>query len=66
MPELKKYIELYGKNKAKLDLSLLSDLDIKCCKAGLTPSAVVIVATIRALKMHDLQRPSLRKGSSCS
>ena len=27
-------------------------LDIKCRYAGLTPSAVVVVATIRALKMH--------------
>ena len=27
-------------------------LDIKCRKAGITPSAVVIVATIRALKLH--------------
>ena len=27
-------------------------LNIKCRKAGLTPSCVVIVATIRALKMH--------------
>jgi formate--tetrahydrofolate ligase len=27
-------------------------LDIKCRKAGLTPSCVVLVATIRALKMH--------------
>ena len=27
-------------------------LDIKCRKAGLAPNAVVLVATIRALKMH--------------
>ncbi|WP_163831355.1 formate--tetrahydrofolate ligase, partial [Proteus mirabilis] len=27
-------------------------LDIKCRQAGLKPSAVVIVATVRALKMH--------------
>jgi formate--tetrahydrofolate ligase len=27
-------------------------LDIKCRKAGLTPNAVVIVATVRALKSH--------------
>jgi formate--tetrahydrofolate ligase len=27
-------------------------LDIKCRKAGLSPSAAVIVATVRALKMH--------------
>lgn len=34
------------------DLGAQKFLDIKCRKAGLTPSAVVIVATIRALKMH--------------
>ncbi len=34
------------------DLGAEKFLDIKCRKAGLTPSAVVIVATIRALKMH--------------
>lgn len=34
------------------DLGAEKFLDIKCRLAGLTPSAVVIVATIRALKMH--------------
>ena len=34
------------------DLGAEKFLDIKCRYAGLTPSAVVIVATIRALKMH--------------
>ncbi|MBQ7337913.1 MAG: formate--tetrahydrofolate ligase [Clostridia bacterium] len=34
------------------DLGAEKFLDIKCRTAGLTPSAVVIVATIRALKMH--------------
>ena len=34
------------------DLGAEKFLDIKCRKAGLTPSAVVIVATVRALKMH--------------
>ena len=34
------------------DLGAEKFLDIKCRQAGLTPSAVVIVATIRALKMH--------------
>jgi formate--tetrahydrofolate ligase len=34
------------------DLGAEKFLDIKCRAAGLTPSAVVIVATIRALKMH--------------
>lgn len=34
------------------DLGAEKFLDIKCRKAGLKPSAVVIVATIRALKMH--------------
>lgn len=53
------------------DLGAEKFLDIKCRKAGLTPSAVVIVATIRALKMHggvtkeDLTKPNpeaLKKG----
>ena len=34
------------------DLGAEKFLDIKCRMAGLTPSAVVIVSTIRALKMH--------------
>ena len=34
------------------DLGAEKCLDIKCRMAGLRPSAVVIVATIRALKMH--------------
>ena len=34
------------------DLGAEKFLDIKCRSAGLNPSAVVIVATIRALKMH--------------
>ena len=34
------------------DLGAEKFLDIKCRQAGIKPSAVVIVATIRALKMH--------------
>ena len=34
------------------DLGAEKFLDIKCRMTGLTPSAVVIVATVRALKMH--------------
>ncbi len=34
------------------DLGAEKFLDIKCRVAGLTPSAVVVVATVRALKMH--------------
>ena len=34
------------------DLGAEKFLDIKCRQAGITPSAVVVVATIRALKMH--------------
>ena len=34
------------------DLGAEKFLDIKCRAAGLTPDAVVIVATVRALKMH--------------
>ncbi len=42
------------------DLGAEKFLDIKCRMAGLTPDAVVIVATIRALKMHGgLDKKSL-------
>src|SRR5215212_6784297 len=34
------------------DLGAEKFFDIKCRKAGLTPSAAVVVATMRALKMH--------------
>lgn len=34
------------------DLGAEKFINIKCRKAGLTPSAVVIVATVKALKMH--------------
>ena len=53
------------------DLGAEKFLDIKCRAAGLKPTAVVIVATIRALKMHggvakaDLAKPdtaALEKG----
>lgn len=53
------------------DLGAEKFLDIKCRSAGLKPSTVVIVATIRALKMHggvakaDLSKPdcaALEKG----
>jgi len=55
------------------DLGAEKFFDIKCRKAGLKPSAVVIVGTIRALKMHggvakeDLGKENvdaLRKGMS--
>lgn len=34
------------------DLGAEKFLDIKCCMAGFVPDAVVVVATVRALKMH--------------
>ncbi|MCF7760934.1 MAG: formate--tetrahydrofolate ligase [Cephaloticoccus sp.] len=46
------------------DLGAEKFLDIKCRQAGLTPDAVVLVATVRALKMHggvdkkDLKTPN--------
>ena len=55
------------------DLGAEKFLDIKCRKAGMQPSAVVIVATVRALKMHggvlkaDLGKPNpaaVEKGSA--
>jgi formate--tetrahydrofolate ligase len=48
------------------DLGAEKFLDIKCRKAGLTPDCVVLVATIRALKMHggvkkeDLKKENLK------
>ncbi|MCA3626863.1 MAG: formate--tetrahydrofolate ligase [Methylobacterium sp.] len=47
------------------DLGAEKFLDIKCRMGGLMPAAVVIVATLRALKMHggvakaDLSRPNI-------
>ncbi len=42
------------------DLGAEKFLDIKCRKAGLTPSAVVLVATVRALKYNGgVQKPAL-------
>ena len=44
------------------DLGAEKFFDIKCRKAGLNPAAVVIVATVRALKMHGgVSRNALRK-----
>ncbi|HEY5598453.1 MAG TPA: formate--tetrahydrofolate ligase, partial [Kiloniellales bacterium] len=43
------------------DLGAEKFFDIKCRKAGLKPSATVIVATIRALKMHgDVAKDDLK------
>ena len=53
------------------DLGAEKFFDIKCVSAGLSPNAVVLVATVRALKYHggmalaDLRKPdaaALRKG----
>ncbi len=42
------------------DLGAEKFIDIKCRKAGLSPSAVVIVATVRALKYHGgVPKPEL-------
>ncbi len=44
------------------DLGAEKFLDIKCRKAGLKPSCVVLVATIRALKMHGgVEKDDLKK-----
>src|SRR6202140_4384547 len=44
------------------DLGAEKFLDIKCRKAGLTPDCVVLVATIRALKMHGgVKKENLKK-----
>lgn len=48
------------------DLGAEKFLDIKCPAAGISPSAVVIVATVRALKMHggikidQLSKPNIK------
>jgi formate--tetrahydrofolate ligase len=52
------------------DLGAEKFLDIKCRKTGLTPDCVVLVATIRALKMHggvkkdDLKKEDLKSLSA--
>ena len=44
------------------DLGAEKFFDIKCRKAGIQPSCVVIVATIRALKMHGgVEKENLKK-----
>ena len=44
------------------DLGAEKFLDIKCRKAGILPNCVVIVATIRALKMHGgIEKEDLKK-----
>jgi len=44
------------------DLGMEKFLDIKCRKTGLTPDCVVLVATIRALKMHGgVKKEDLKK-----
>src|SRR3954451_2993971 len=44
------------------DLGMEKFLDIKCRKAGLKPDCVVVVATIRALKMHGgVKKDDLKK-----
>ncbi len=44
------------------DLGAEKFMDIKCRKAGLSPDAIVLVATIRALKMHGgVERAELGK-----
>ena len=46
------------------DLGAEKFFDIKCRKAGLSPAAVVIVATIRALKMHGGMAKADLKGEN--
>ncbi len=48
------------------DLGAEKFLDIKCRKAGITPSLTILVATLQGLKMHgdvaeaDIKKPSLK------
>jgi formate--tetrahydrofolate ligase len=46
------------------DLGAEKFFDIKCRKAGLAPSAAVIVATVRALKMHGGVKKEELKGEN--
>ena len=49
------------------DLGAEKFLNIKCRKAGLKPSCVVIVTTIRALKMHGgVEKENLKKEDTAS
>lgn len=49
------------------DLGAEKFLDIKCRMAGLTPAAVVLVATVRALKMHGgLAKTELSAENLCA
>jgi formate--tetrahydrofolate ligase len=46
------------------DLGAEKFFDIKCRKAGLTPSVAVVVATVRALKMHGgVSKENLKNGN---
>ncbi len=47
------------------DLGAEKFFDIKCRKAGLKPAAVVIVGTIRALKMHGGRRQGRSRQGEC-
>ena len=45
--------EIYGAiDKVLMDIGMEKFFDIKCRYSGLIPNAVVLVATVRALKMH--------------
>jgi len=46
------------------DLGAEKFLDIKCRKGGLNPSAVVIVATVKALKLHGGMNPKELKNEN--
>lgn len=49
------------------DLGAEKFFDIKCRKAGLTPDCVVLVATVRALKMHGgVDKNSLKEPNSAA
>ncbi|MBA2127198.1 formate--tetrahydrofolate ligase [Hyphomicrobium methylovorum] len=49
------------------DLGAEKFFDIKCRKAGITPSAVVLVSTVRALKMHGgVAKDDLKKENTAA
>ena len=53
---------MYHRGSFGADLGAEKFLDIKCRYAGLNPAAVVLVATVRALKSHGgVAKPDLSK-----
>jgi formyltetrahydrofolate synthetase len=48
------------------DIGMEKFFNIKCRQSGLTPNCAVIVATVRALKMHSGDAPTVKAGAPLS